>query len=379
MDWIASPAARNDEGSESGPPPRRTRGLTGRARVARHGTALHHRPAAGNDRPHRIPVDARAVSHLHARIVGRRLDDGADSRARLASRGPVRRGLGAVSSLRSGAAALALPYLCRDLPRNLGARTALLAVFRAAGFRDIARALHAGCPRARAQCRRLWRGGRAGGDPDGAARPMGSGDRRQHEPTSGASPDHPAAGNPHDDPALGQSLHRAAQIDGAGLAHHHLRSLFQGAGDEPDDDEDDRHLHPRAADLSVDLANHHHRHAAPGECRVARPCARAGAVMLWDWEYALEILPILGNAAIITVEATFLGFLIVASLGLVFAILRMLGPTIAAPVTILVELVRSTPLLIQIFFLYFVLPKFGVTLYAFTAGVLALRLHYAIY
>jgi polar amino acid transport system permease protein len=101
--------------------------------------------------------------------------------------------------------------------------------------------------------------------------------------------------------------------------------------------------------------------------------------MLWDWEYALEILPILGKAAIITVEATFLGFLIAASLGLVFAILRMLGPTIAAPVTILVELVRSTPLLIQIFFLYFVLPKFGVTLDAFTAGVLALGLHYATY
>ncbi len=101
--------------------------------------------------------------------------------------------------------------------------------------------------------------------------------------------------------------------------------------------------------------------------------------MLWDWDYALEILPILGKAAIITVEATFLGFLIAASLGLVFAILRMLGPTIAAPVTILVELVRSTPLLIQIFFLYFVLPKFGVTLDAFTAGVLALGLHYATY
>ena len=101
--------------------------------------------------------------------------------------------------------------------------------------------------------------------------------------------------------------------------------------------------------------------------------------MLWDWDYALEIVPILGKAAIITVEATFLGFLIAASLGLVFAILRMLGPTIAAPVTILVELVRSTPLLIQIFFLYFVLPKFGVTLDAFTAGVLALGLHYATY
>src|SRR5207302_2502151 len=80
-----------------------------------------------------------------------------------------------------------------------------------------------------------------------------------------------------------------------------------------------------------------------------------------------------------TCESTFLSFLIAASLGLVFAILRMQGSAIAAPVTVLVELVRSTPLLIQIFFLYFVLPKFGVTLDAFTAGVLALGLHYATY
>jgi polar amino acid transport system permease protein len=101
--------------------------------------------------------------------------------------------------------------------------------------------------------------------------------------------------------------------------------------------------------------------------------------MLWDWSYALEVLPILAKAAIITVEATFLGFLMAASLGLVFAILRMLGPMIAWTVTIVIELVRSTPLLIQIFFLYFVLPKFGVTLDAFTAGVLALGLHYATY
>jgi len=101
--------------------------------------------------------------------------------------------------------------------------------------------------------------------------------------------------------------------------------------------------------------------------------------MLWDWAYALEVLPVLAKAAIITIEATFLGFLIAASLGLALAILRMLGPVVATSITMVIELVRSTPLLIQIFFLYFVLPKFGVTLDAFTAGVLALGLHYATY
>jgi len=101
--------------------------------------------------------------------------------------------------------------------------------------------------------------------------------------------------------------------------------------------------------------------------------------MLWDWHYAFQILPDLLRAAVITVEATLLGFLIAAVLGLVLAILRMLGPLTAGPASVLIEVVRSTPLLIQIFFLYFVLPKFGLTLDAFTAGVLALGVHYATY
>jgi len=44
-----------------------------------------------------------------------------------------------------------------------------------------------------------------------------------------------------------------------------------------------------------------------------------------------------------------------------------------------VEFIRSTPLLIQIFFIYFVLPEFGIVLDAFLAGTLALGIHYATY
>jgi polar amino acid transport system permease protein len=45
----------------------------------------------------------------------------------------------------------------------------------------------------------------------------------------------------------------------------------------------------------------------------------------------------------------------------------------------LVEFIRSTPLLIQIFFMFFVLPKFGIAMPAFLTGVLALGLHYSSY
>ncbi|MBH5396284.1 ectoine/hydroxyectoine ABC transporter permease subunit EhuD [Bradyrhizobium sp. CNPSo 4010] len=99
--------------------------------------------------------------------------------------------------------------------------------------------------------------------------------------------------------------------------------------------------------------------------------------MLWEWSYALEVLPPLLRAAAITVEATLLSFAIAASLGLALAVLRMLGPMFAWPLSIFIEFVRSTPLLIQMFFLYFVLPQFGVTLDGLTVGVLTIGVHYA--
>ena len=101
--------------------------------------------------------------------------------------------------------------------------------------------------------------------------------------------------------------------------------------------------------------------------------------MIWDWAYTLEILPRLAHAAVITVEATVLGFVFAAILGLVLAIVRLAFPRTQIPISVFVEFIRSTPLLIQIFFLYFVFPNFGIVLDAFTAGVLALGLHYGAY
>jgi len=102
--------------------------------------------------------------------------------------------------------------------------------------------------------------------------------------------------------------------------------------------------------------------------------------MFWDWQFAWEILPTLASASLVTVEATVIGFLIAAVLGLGFAVGRMFGPAwLSVPLAGIIEFIRSTPLLIQIFFIYFVFPEFGVTLEAMTAGVLAIGLHYATY
>ena len=104
------------------------------------------------------------------------------------------------------------------------------------------------------------------------------------------------------------------------------------------------------------------------------------AVQIWDWDYAAEALPLLAQASLITLQATVLGFLVALSVGLLFAIGRMAGPRwLRMCVTGIVEFIRSTPLLIQIFFLYYVMPEFGVTMDAMPTGVLALGLHYGAY
>ena len=102
--------------------------------------------------------------------------------------------------------------------------------------------------------------------------------------------------------------------------------------------------------------------------------------MFWDWSYTWEIVPVLAEASIVTIQATVLGFILAAVVGLLLAILRMSPrPWVSLPAAGFVEFVRSTPLLIQIFFIFFVLPEFGVTLGALTAGILALGLHYGSY
>lgn len=102
--------------------------------------------------------------------------------------------------------------------------------------------------------------------------------------------------------------------------------------------------------------------------------------MIWNWGYVWEVLPDLLRGLLVTFEATALGSVLALALGLVLALLRKSGIPVLSQVTwAFIELVRSTPLLVQIYFVYNVLPQFGVTLGSLTAGVLALGVHYATY
>jgi polar amino acid transport system permease protein len=100
----------------------------------------------------------------------------------------------------------------------------------------------------------------------------------------------------------------------------------------------------------------------------------------WDSEFALEILPRLLEAAIVTIQATVGGFGLAVVLGLLLALARRSTlKLISWPAAAFIEFVRSTPLLVQLFFLFFVLPQYGIALSPLLTGIIGLGVHYATY
>ncbi|AIG74165.1 amino acid ABC transporter membrane protein [Amycolatopsis japonica] len=103
--------------------------------------------------------------------------------------------------------------------------------------------------------------------------------------------------------------------------------------------------------------------------------------MDWSWESAANSVPLLLEGLLVTVEITLLASVVAYALGLVFALIRRTGiPVLSQAVLLFIEFVRSTPLLIQVFVLYYVIqPVGGMTLSPFATGVIALGVHYATY
>jgi polar amino acid transport system permease protein len=104
----------------------------------------------------------------------------------------------------------------------------------------------------------------------------------------------------------------------------------------------------------------------------------------WDLSsplaFAVSILPILLTGMVVTIQATVLGFLVALVLGLFWAVLKAAPARIISwPATIVTEFIRDTPLLVQLFFLYYVLPEYGILLPAFMTGALALGIQYSAY
>ncbi|MEU9570506.1 ectoine/hydroxyectoine ABC transporter permease subunit EhuD [Streptomyces massasporeus] len=102
--------------------------------------------------------------------------------------------------------------------------------------------------------------------------------------------------------------------------------------------------------------------------------------MTWDWSAVSGFLPHLWDGLLVTLQILALGSLISFALGLVWALLmRVPSRWVTWPVGVVTEFVRNTPLLVQLFFLFYVLPEWGLTFSALTTGVFAIGLHYSTY
>jgi polar amino acid transport system substrate-binding protein len=93
-------------------------------------------------------------------------------------------------------------------------------------------------------------------------------------------------------------------------------------------------------------------------------------------DYALLLL----KAAAVTVLLACLAMPLAMAVGLLVAVGRLYGPAwLGGLLTVYVELLRGTPVLMQLFVIYYLLPQLGLTIDAFWAGVLGLAINYSAY
>lgn len=93
-----------------------------------------------------------------------------------------------------------------------------------------------------------------------------------------------------------------------------------------------------------------------------------------------DALPAFGRAAIITMQVSITAMILAICLGLTLAITRVFAPKwIAGIATCYIEIVRGTPVLIQLFFIFYGLPSVGIKFSPFWAGAIGLGLNYAAY
>jgi polar amino acid transport system permease protein len=100
--------------------------------------------------------------------------------------------------------------------------------------------------------------------------------------------------------------------------------------------------------------------------------------MAFDLGYAVQALPVLLRALETTVLATVLGMAFALASGLSLALLQA-TPPLRRAARFSVLFVRDTPLLVQLYFLFFGLPALGLKLGPLATGVLGLGLHYGAY
>ena len=81
-----------------------------------------------------------------------------------------------------------------------------------------------------------------------------------------------------------------------------------------------------------------------------------------------------------TVKVLVCSIILYVIISMIFGLMRLSkNPIVQGTATVYIEFFRGTSLLVQLFWAYYVLPFFGISLEAFTAGVAALGLNFGAY
>src|SRR3977135_890077 len=93
-----------------------------------------------------------------------------------------------------------------------------------------------------------------------------------------------------------------------------------------------------------------------------------------------EFLPILLQGVWLTVVVTIGSLLLSTVLGLLWALMRVSGIGVLSGVSAgVINVIRGIPIIVLLFYLYFVMPEFGLTLTALQAPILGLGIAYSAY
>jgi len=95
--------------------------------------------------------------------------------------------------------------------------------------------------------------------------------------------------------------------------------------------------------------------------------------LTFDWQYMIDVLPHYKTALWLTVKLAFIGIAFAIIVGLICSVIQYFKIRVLSNVVqVYLEIARNTPLLIQLFFLYYGLPKAGVTLSGELCGIIGL-------
>ena len=98
------------------------------------------------------------------------------------------------------------------------------------------------------------------------------------------------------------------------------------------------------------------------------------------WRDTIEFLPILMSGVALTIIVTVGSLLLSTVLGMVWALMRVSGIGVLTGFSGgLINVIRGIPIIVLLFYLYFVMPEFGVTLTALQAAILGLGIAYSAY